>query len=104
MRGAPLEYDAQRRSFYYSTPSWRLPALDLTEGELLQLAVVQSMAGQYQGTPLGSVLDDLFAKIRAALPERIKIDPLLVDREFSLATLATVMPLARSFTLLRAPN
>lgn len=82
-RGAPLEFDHARRGFYYENPAWTLSALELTEGELLELAVVQRLLSQYEGTPLAETLDAVFAKIRAALPERVSVDPVMLDREFS---------------------
>jgi predicted DNA-binding transcriptional regulator YafY len=38
-RGAPIEYDPRRHGYYYSDLSWQLPALDLTEGDLMALMV-----------------------------------------------------------------
>ena len=34
---APIEFDPQRNGYFYTEPSWSLPQVQLTEGELLQL-------------------------------------------------------------------
>ena len=73
--GAPIEYDYFRKGYYYTVPGWRLPGLDLTEGELFLLLVAGRMAEQYKGTPLAANLEGLFTKIRATLPDKVTIDP-----------------------------
>ncbi|MCE9636439.1 MAG: WYL domain-containing protein [Planctomycetes bacterium] len=82
-RGAPLAYDRDRRGYYYTDPSWQLKRLDLTEGELFELAVAQRMASQYRGTPIAASLQALFGKVRAALPSPVNIDPVDVQTGFS---------------------
>lgn len=82
-RGAPIAYDHDRRGYYYTAPGWRLTALELTEGDLFELAVAKRMAEQYRGTPLAGALDGLFAKIRDALPAATSIDPIAVQTGFS---------------------
>jgi predicted DNA-binding transcriptional regulator YafY len=73
--GAPIEYDYFRKGYFYTDPAWKLPGLDLTEGELFLLLVAERMAEQYKGTPLAANLEGLFTKIRAALPDKVTIDP-----------------------------
>jgi len=82
-RGAPLQYDSVKNGYRYTDRSWQLPALDLTEGELLQLLLAGRMASRYRGTPLARTLDALFEKIAAALPDRISVDPAFVGEQFS---------------------
>jgi len=82
-RGAPIEYDPDRRGYIYKDPSWRLESLDLSEAELLQLAVAERMAAQFRGTPISATLTRVFEKLRAALPGRTKIDPIDVHTRFS---------------------
>lgn len=82
-RGAPLVYDARRKGFAYTDPTWRLTPLELSEGELLQLVVAERMAAQFRGAPIAATLDELFEKLRAALPERTRVDPIDVRTRFS---------------------
>jgi predicted DNA-binding transcriptional regulator YafY len=83
VRGAPIEYDPIQRGYVYSDPSWRLQPLELGEAELLQLAVAERMAAQYRGTPIAATLSALFDKLRAALPGRVRIDPIDVQQRIS---------------------
>lgn len=82
-RGAPIEYDMDRRGYFYADPSWKLGPVELSEAELLQLAVAERMAAQYGGTPLAATLDGLFGKLRAALGDAVRIDPIDVRTRFS---------------------
>lgn len=80
---APIEFDQQRGSYVLENPGWQLEQLDLTEGELLELALAQRVAEQYEGTSLGETLQGLFDKIRRALPTDTRIDPVEVRSEIS---------------------
>lgn len=85
--GAPIEYDPDGRGYVYTEPSWRMPRLDLTEGDLFELAIAERMASQYDGAPIAAALDGLFVKIRAALAasgaSSVSIDPVDVKSRFS---------------------
>lgn len=81
--GAPIAYDPVKRGYYLTEPTWRLPTLDLTEGELFQLAVASRLAQQHEVTPLGPALASLLDKIRVALPQPARVDPLVVASQFS---------------------
>ena len=37
--GAPLEYDALKRGYFYSEPTFMMPAVQLNEGELAALLI-----------------------------------------------------------------
>ena len=63
-QGAPIEYVAEAGTYVLEDRSWQLEQLNLTEGELLELAIAQRVAAQYEGTPLGDTLHGLFEKIR----------------------------------------
>lgn len=80
---APIEYVPERQSYVLEDRTWSLGALELTEGELLELALAQRVAAQYEGTSLGDTLQGLFEKIRAALPDVRRVDPIEIRSEFS---------------------
>jgi proteasome accessory factor B len=80
---APIEYDPDRRGYFYTETSWRMPRLELTEGELFELAVAERMAAQYRGSPLADALESVFTKIRASLGGAVSIDPIDVKSGFS---------------------
>jgi len=73
--GAPIEYDRDRRGYYYTDPSWTLTEMKLTEAELFLLLVAVRMAEQFRGTPLAQNLDSIFQKIRSILTDEVTVDP-----------------------------
>ncbi len=81
--GAPIKYDPAHKGYVYTDSTWRLGPLDLSDGELLQLVVAERMAAQFRGTPIAAQLDRLFEKLRAALPEETRVDPIDVRTRFS---------------------
>jgi len=73
--GASIEYDRGKQGYYYTDSNWFLPALAVSEGELLALALGAQAAKLYQGTPLAEKLDKILAKIVDSLPDIVSIAP-----------------------------
>ena len=71
---APLVFDARRNGYAYSDPSYQLPLLTLTEGELVALFLAERALQQYRGTPYGPDLARAFAKLTAGLTDRVTVD------------------------------
>src|SRR5712691_10441421 len=67
--GAPLAYSRARSGYYYTDPTYALPAIFLQEGELLALLLAQQVTHQYLGTPLEAPLRAAIAKISRYLPD-----------------------------------
>jgi predicted DNA-binding transcriptional regulator YafY len=63
--GAPLIFDPRRQGYAYSDPSFRLPEVPMTEGELLALALAERVLRQYRGTPYAPDLARAFGKVAA---------------------------------------
>lgn len=80
---APLEYDPVRRGFYYSDPSWFLPSVLLSEGELLALLIGREAMAMYQGTPVADQLRRMYAKLEEMLPDKVSIGPELIEGRMS---------------------
>ncbi|RUL82181.1 helix-turn-helix transcriptional regulator [Tautonia sociabilis] len=72
--GAPLAYDARRRGYRYTDPTYRLPFWTLTEGELVAIFLAERVLRQWGGTPYGPDLERAFRKMTAALGEAVTID------------------------------
>lgn len=83
--GAPLEYDSVRHGYYYTDPSWFLPALHFSEGDMLALLLGQQALRLYEGTPLAGQLQRVYARIAELLPEKLSIPPELLMTRFSFA-------------------
>lgn len=90
--GAPIEYDPSRKGYCYTQPAWTLPGIQLTEGELLGLVLVQLAVSAYKGTPLESYLKSIVDKLVARLPEEISVDPRGLADSFRI-TLGPVAPI-----------
>ena len=70
--GLPVEYDVATRGFRYSRPVAQFPTVQITEGELVALAVARQALGQYRGTPFERPLRAAFAKLTAGLRDQIQ--------------------------------
>jgi len=81
--GAPLKYNRERRGYNYTDKSWFLPALLLGEGDLLAVLLAGRAMEIYQGTPAAPILRNIFEKITALLPEKVFIQPELINAGFS---------------------
>jgi predicted DNA-binding transcriptional regulator YafY len=73
--GAPIEYEPIKRGFFYSDPSWFLPSVMLSEGDLLALLIGQQALTMYRGTPMAGELERIFGKLAELLPDKIAIGP-----------------------------
>lgn len=81
--GAPLEYDPSRNGYHYTDTAWRMPGLELTEGEFLALLMFTRVARLFQDTPLAEELDSLAEKMRATLHGSLNADPAMFQQYFS---------------------
>jgi len=75
MYEAPIEYDRQKRGYYYSEPNFFIKSVILTEGELFSLALFDRLLEQYRNTPLEAALKRIFEKIVRSLPENVTVNP-----------------------------
>jgi predicted DNA-binding transcriptional regulator YafY len=96
---APIEFDARRNGYHYSEPTYRLPFLQLTEGELVALFLAEQLLRHYRGTPYGPDLARAFGKITAALSDPIDVDAQRLAEAVSFRTSA---PAIFDLSILRA--
>ncbi len=76
---APLAYNRLKRGYYYTEPTFALPAINLNESDLFAVCVAQTVLNQYRHTPLFQKLASVFAKIHAALPDKTPVKPAWMD-------------------------
>ncbi len=81
--GAPIEYDALKRGYYYSEPTFMLPAVQMNEGELAALLMGSKALEQYKGTPMAEKLTSVFEKLSTLLPDNITVRPEELFTRFS---------------------
>ncbi len=72
--GAPILFDPKRNGYHYTDPSFRLPAVSMTEGELLALVLAERAFQQYRGTPYGPDLARAIQKIARGLEDVVTVD------------------------------
>lgn len=85
MYGAPLEYDRQRGGYVYSEPTFELPLLDLSEGELAAMALAAMMFTEHLGSPLGPVMRRALDRLVGLLPDHVVVDPHELEQLVSFA-------------------
>lgn len=72
--GAPIYFDHVHGGYAYSNPTFTLPAIRMTQSELLSIFLAERVLAQYEHTPLHQRLASAFGKIAAYLPEEISLD------------------------------
>ena len=72
--GAPIEYDRTRKGWYYSDPTYFLPAIMLTEEEITAFFLGEELFRRYLGTPFEAPLQLALDKIKQHLPEHVSYD------------------------------
>jgi len=80
---APIEYDAIRHGLYYRDKTWFLPAILMSEGDILALLVGTQALEMYKGTPVAGELKSIYAKLAQLLPEKISMAPELIFSRFT---------------------
>jgi predicted DNA-binding transcriptional regulator YafY len=88
--GAPLAYDRRRGGWYYTDPTWVLPSVMVTEGELLAFFLSVEVARRYLGTAFEAPLRSAVAKITAGLKEQVAVDLEELRSAYAFATPSTV--------------
>ena len=81
--GAPIEYDALKRGYYYTDPFFMLPSIPMSEGELLALMIGTQALAAYRGTPVSKQLESVLGKLSDVLPDEISINPSELFANFS---------------------
>jgi len=84
--GAPVEYDALKRGYYYTDPFFMLPSIPLSEGELMALVIGSRALEQYHGTPIAKRLESVLEKLSDVLPDEISLNPIELFSNFSFSS------------------
>ncbi len=72
-QGAPIEYEPSRHGYFYTDENFQLPALNLTEGDLLAILVADRALSSYRNSPFYERLRTVFERLSAFLPERVSV-------------------------------
>jgi predicted DNA-binding transcriptional regulator YafY len=68
--GAPIEYSAMHRGYYYSEKTFRLPGSFTTAENIQALGMAKTLLSLYRDTPLYSVAKNLLESITAPLVDQ----------------------------------
>lgn len=72
--GAPLRYSGARRGYYYTDPSWPLPSMLISEGELMAFFLSVELTRRYLGTAFEAPLRQAVERLASRLPLELQVD------------------------------
>jgi len=70
---APIEFDRVRQGWGYRDPTYHLPAVVMTEGELMAMFLAGQALRQAQGTPYAQDLQRAIQKLSEFLPDEVSV-------------------------------
>ena len=97
--GLPIEYDAPRHGYRYTSLVSSFPTINVTEGEVVSLLVAQRALEQYRGTPFEHALEGAFRKLAASLGDTISLRAADIVQVISFRTFGSAKVDAATFEL-----
>jgi predicted DNA-binding transcriptional regulator YafY len=70
-----IDFDHLKNGYFNSNPEKRLPAFELSSGEVFALTLGKELLSQYIGTSFEPTLRSALEKISERLPEKVQVDP-----------------------------
>ena len=86
---APLDHDRSRGGYYYTDPTWALPTMFATEGELLAFFLSVELTRRYLGTTFEAPLRKAAAVLALSLPDKVQLDMSLLAQHYTFQPGAT---------------
>jgi predicted DNA-binding transcriptional regulator YafY len=86
---APLGHDRARGGYYYTDPTWILPTMFATEGELLAFFLSVELTRRYLGTTFEAPLRKAAAALALSLPDKVQLDMSLLAQHYTFQSGAT---------------
>ncbi len=80
---APLEYDKIKNMYHYSNPTFSVPNVILTEGELFTVSTLLPLMEQYKNTPLESSFKNIMEKLISFLPDTVSVNSSFLNQDIS---------------------
>ncbi|MGN0740409.1 MAG: helix-turn-helix transcriptional regulator [Treponema sp.] len=80
---APLEYDKSKNMYHYTDPTFSVPNVILTEGELFTVSVLLPLMEQYKNTPLESSFKNIMKKLVDFLPDTVSVNSSFLNQDIS---------------------
>ncbi len=88
--GAPIVYDTEHKGWIYADDTWMLPAIMVSEGELLAFFLGQAVLRQYLGTHFESLLRHALDQLVLYLPQHVQVDTQELTKHYTISAGATV--------------
>lgn len=71
---APLEYDSNRKGFYFTDPEWTLPPVTITEGELISFFAAERFLRRLGMNDESIKLRSALTRMSELMPEEVVVD------------------------------
>lgn len=71
---APLKFDQNKKGFYFTDPAWRLPAIALTEGELINFFAAERVLRRLGAASEVQLARSALRRLSALLPSEVVVD------------------------------
>jgi predicted DNA-binding transcriptional regulator YafY len=82
---APLEFDQKKKGFYFADPTWRLPPVALTEGELINFFAAERVLRRLGATSEVHLARSALRRLTALLPAEIVVDVAALEEAITFA-------------------
>jgi predicted DNA-binding transcriptional regulator YafY len=79
---APIAFDRASRGYYYADPTFRLPLVQMSQGEMLALYLSERMMRQFSGTLFEEDVRQAIQKLGEMQPDEVT-DPLAPEPRVS---------------------
>ena len=81
----PIDYDKREHGYYLTQEVHNLPAMEVSEGEMLALLVAQKTVEAYRDTPIHAQLESAFRKLLLPLQDFIRYTPAATEISLKIA-------------------
>ena len=71
---APLEFDREKNGFYFTDPTWQLPPVALTEGELINFFAAERILRRLGATSEVQLARSALRRLAVLLPSEVVVD------------------------------
>lgn len=84
--GAPIEYDASKKGYFLSDPTWTVPAVKLDRREVFALGIARKVMAAFRGTPLEADMQAALLRMSETLEGHISMEPAAMTEHLSVLT------------------
>ena len=91
MKDAPIAYDKSKKGYYYTEKSYKLPAINIKEGDLFAVYIASKVVEQYKNTPLYDNLAEIYKQLQLSITEEVSVNPDWIDSNITIAIPETTM-------------